>query len=72
MRPRLRLFTGEDTPLDSPAPQVTMTVGEFCRILSHAIHHDRTWLQDFEDEEIQVPEDLFEVMSAYWHLRPGA
>ncbi len=72
MRPHLRLYTGDDDSVGEAPPQVTMNLGEFCQILSHALRYDRTWLQDFEREQVQVPEDLFEVMTAYWHLRPGA
>ena len=33
---------------------------------------DRTFLSDFRDDEIRVPEDLHQVLTAYWRLRPGA
>jgi hypothetical protein len=49
-----------------------MKLGEFYRILDEASRVRRTWLRDFEDDEVQVPEDLYEVLTAYWRLRPGA
>ena len=72
MRPTLRLFHGEEDGIYSEPPQVTMTLGEFCRILTEAQRFDSTWLQDFADEDVQIPLDLHEVMSTYWTLRPGA
>jgi len=73
MRPRLRLFTGDD---DSTSvlqePQVPMKFGEFFQIVSEASRFKRTWVHDFEDDEVRIPADLYEVLTAYWTLRPGA
>lgn len=49
-----------------------MTVGEFCQILSDASDSNRTWLQDFDREEVWVSEDLFVVMQAYWNFKSAA
>lgn len=72
MRSPLRLFAGEEDGIYSEPPQVTMTLGEFCRILTEAQKYDSTWLQDFADDEIQLPLDLQEVMNAYWSQRSAA
>lgn len=72
MRPRLRLFTGEDDVALEPEPTISMTMGEFSRILSDACRYDSTWLRDFQFDEVRVSEDLHEVLTTYWHLRPGA
>lgn len=72
MRPRLRLFTGEETDTALAEPQVTMRFSEIVRVLSDAVVWDRTWLSDFADDEVQVSSDLYEVLSAYTHLRPSA
>ena len=71
MRPRLRLFTGEDAGT-VVEPPVTVRLGDITNVLSDAIEANRTWLTDFEDDEIQIPADLYEVLSVYWHLRPSA
>ena len=42
------------------------------QILTDASRTDRTWLQDFAEDEIGVSPDLYEVLSAYRHLRPSA
>ena len=73
MRPRLRLYTGDDDGGTIVAePTISISFGEFSRIIADARRFDRTFLSDFESDEIQVPEDLFEVLTAYWRLRPGA
>ncbi|MBL8850327.1 MAG: hypothetical protein JNG89_11670 [Planctomycetaceae bacterium] len=73
MRPKLRLFTGdEDGGVALEQPTVPMNFGEFTRLVADAGRFERTWLSDFHDDEIQVPEDLYEVLTAYRRMRPGA
>lgn len=73
MRPRLKLFTGDDDGGTALAErQVTMRFSEFFQIVAEASRFKRTWLQDFAEDEVRVPVDLYEVLSAYWTLRPGA
>lgn len=74
MRPRLRLFIGADEPESSTVaePEVTIKLEELTRILADAIIWDRTWIQDFADDDVRISADLFEVLSAYAHLRPSA
>lgn len=74
MRPRLRVFIGNDGPggAESTTPKVSMELQEFTRILSDAIIWDRTWLQDLGDEHIQVSADLYEILAAYSQMRPSA
>ena len=72
MRPNLRLFTGEDTADEPPQPTVSIPLSDLTRVLRHAVRFDRTWLDDFEGEDVQISEDLYDVLHAYWSLRPGA
>lgn len=73
MRPRLRIFQSDDEGgLALEPPRVSMKFSEFFQIVSEASRFQRTWLRDFADDDVQVPEDLYEVLSAYWTLRPGA
>lgn len=73
MRPRLRLFTGDDDCTTVAEPeQVNVRLGDITRILADATRRNRTWLSDFEDDEIRISTDLYEVISAYLHLRPSA
>ena len=73
MRHRLRLFTGDDdTSVTATAEQVTVRLGDISRALRDATRWNRTWLEDFADDEVQVSADLYEIISAYMRLRPGA
>ncbi|MCH8828603.1 MAG: hypothetical protein IID45_03395 [Planctomycetes bacterium] len=72
MRPRLRLFTGDEQGPAVATPQVSVRFEEVLVALTDALRSDRTWLTDFEDDEIQVSADLYEVISACNHLRPSA
>ena len=73
MRPKLRLFTGdEDGGVALENPTVPMNFGEFTRIVAEAGRFERTWLTDFHEDEIRIPEDLYEVLTAYLRMRPGA
>jgi len=72
MRPQLRLYTGEDDSSLATDTGVNVRFGEVLTALVHAWRCNRTWLTDFENDEIQVSSDLYEVISAYNHLRPSA
>lgn len=73
MRPRLRLFIGEDEPETAVAePEVDMKLGDLTRVLADAIIWDRSWIRDFADDDVRVPADLYEVLSVYSQMRPSA
>jgi len=72
MRPRLRLFTGDQDTLTQDVPQMTISFGELMQILDEASRTHRTWLRDFSEDGVQVPEDLYEVLTEYTRMRPGA
>jgi len=72
MRHRLRLYTGEDDATATAEPPVTVTLGEISGILADAVRGNRAWLNDFDDDEVQISSDLYEVLSAYLNLRPSA
>lgn len=74
MRPRLRVFTGEDEGDLDPVGEATVSLplSEFTEILAHAIQTNRTWLRDFGDDEVKIPSDLYEVLAIYQTLRPSA
>jgi hypothetical protein len=79
-RCQLRIYNG---PADQTLPtldegptgrrNVTMSVGDILPLLADAVESRRTWLRDFEDDEITISTDLYEVLLAYQHYcRPGA
>lgn len=52
---------------------VTVTLGEVIPLLADAIASDRTWLRDFENDEMTISMDLYEVILAYqFYRRPSA
>jgi hypothetical protein len=53
----------------APRDRVAVRLGEVAELLADAVRSDRTWLYDFQDDEITVSSDLFEVLEAYRLLR---
>ena len=52
---------------------VTVALSEALPLLADAFNSQRTWLGDFEDDEITVSADLYEVLLAYqYYRRPSA
>jgi hypothetical protein len=72
MRHRLRLFTGEDEGTAVAEPGMTVKLSEITGILAEAVRSDRSWLHDFDNDEVQISADLYDVLSTYWNLRPSA
>ena len=72
MRPRRRIFRGDDT-VTMPAPEAKVQLADLLRVLEDAGQWDRTWLQDFADDEVRVSTDLYEIITAYSsNMRPSA
>lgn len=75
----LRIYFGsdEDDERDAtallPFPRrrrtVSVTVGEIFPLLGEALAENKTWLRDFEDDEIAISSDLYEVILAYQNFR---
>lgn len=62
--------TLEDGPFCSPDhSRVTVSVGEVLPLLADALASRRTWLRDFEADDITISADLYEVLLAYRHFR---
>ncbi len=73
MRHRLRLYTGDDVDVLPMRPQtMSVRLADVTRALTDAAHRERTWLDDFADDEIRISADLFEIINAYTEMRPGA
>ena len=75
-RSQLRVYygpQGEACSTVSSAKQmkdaVTVSLGEILPLLADAVRHERTWLRDFEDDQVQISTDLYEVILAYQHYR---
>lgn len=77
-RSRLRIYHGPETltahtlePRDESTVRVPF--GELAPLLADAVENRRTWLDDFENDEITISTDLYEVLLAYqFGRRPSA
>ncbi len=60
---------GLSTETGQDRESVAVPLGEILPLLADAVRSERTWLRDFEDEEITISADLYEVILAYQHYR---
>ncbi len=51
---------------------VTVNLDEVLPLLADAVASRRTWLADFENDEITISADLYEVLLAYQYYRHPA
>ena len=72
---RLRVYYGPES-VAVKAPQksvaqhnVSLPLSEILPLLADAFNSQRTWLKDFDDDEISLSSDLYEVILAYQHCR---
>ena len=73
----LRIYCGpqhaqtglDEAQTDSSSRTVTVGVMEVLPLLADAVQSERTWLRDFEDDEMTISTDLYEVILAYQHYR---
>ena len=72
---RVRIFYGTDenqqpsvlNSASAEANRVTVKLGDIFPILAEAVKSKRNWIHDFEDDEVAVSADLYEVILAYQH-----
>ena len=75
--PQLRIYHGpsEDlggikvTSVPARRQNVTLPLTDVLPLIGDAVRSERTWLRDFEDDEITISMDLYEVLLAYQHYR---
>lgn len=48
---------------------VTVSFGEILPLIVDAVESQRTWLGDFELDDVTISRDLYEVLSAYQYFR---
>jgi hypothetical protein len=48
---------------------VTVPLGDVLHLLADAVASRRTWLEDFQNDEVTISSDLYEVILAYQHYR---
>ena len=78
-RTNLRIYSGPDEnrtavrPASTGSPAtITVQLGEVLPLLADAVVSRRTWLSDFEDDQITISADLYEVLLAYQYYRHPA
>jgi len=73
----LKIYRGPETDAattssarhDPADDTVTVAFGEVLPLIADAIASERTWLKDFEIDDITITRDLYEVLSAYQYFR---
>ena len=72
---RLRVYYGPETEAAPAAATqaaqqtVELPLGKILPLLADAVNSQRTWLRDFEDDQVTISTDLYEVILAYQHCR---
>jgi hypothetical protein len=70
---RLRVFPHpEEDHEDSSNPSISIRLSELYPLLAQAYRDNYVWLRDFEDDELLVSNDLYEVVRAFSSYRPSA
>jgi hypothetical protein len=63
----------DDEPKAAPtAPAVPIRLADLYPLLAQAYRDNYVWLRDFEEDELLVSNDLFEVVRAFADCRPSA
>ena len=73
----LRLYDASAHEVEESLPRiegdtVLLKFGEILPLLLDAVRSKRTWLDDFENDEIRISNDLYDILMAYKHFRPSA
>jgi hypothetical protein len=62
----------EEPKTGSAAPAVPIRLVDLYPLLAQAYRDNYVWLRDFEEDELLVSSDLFEVVRAFADCRPSA
>jgi hypothetical protein len=70
---RLRVFPPTEGEAEkSQAPEIPVRLVDLYPLLAQAYHDNYVWLRDFEEDQILVSSDLFEIVRAFAGCRPSA
>jgi hypothetical protein len=71
---QLRVFPRPETEPEEEfhAPAVPIRLVDLYPLLAQAFRDNYVWLRDFEEEQLLVSRDLFEVIRAFSNCRPSA
>jgi hypothetical protein len=71
MAAHLRVYP-QELPRNVKGPSVHLKLSELFPLLSQAHRGNYVWLNDFEDDEVVISEDLYEVLRSFRTYRPSA
>lgn len=54
------------------ASHVRVSTGDVLPLLADAALANRAWIEDFADDTMEIPQDLYEVLLAYRRFRQSA
>ena len=70
---RLRVFPHDEEEQESgQIPVIPIKLSDLYPLLAQAYRDNYVWLRDFEDDELLVGNDLYEVVRAFANCRPSA
>ncbi|MER3417167.1 MAG: hypothetical protein C4297_13290 [Gemmataceae bacterium] len=72
VKPYLRLYDPDNEHESRQEPTVRVRLGDLFPLLVQAHRGNYLWLNDFQDDEIYVTPDLYEVLCAFQCYRPSA
>jgi len=72
--PQLRVFppVDQDPEAEEASPAISIRLADLYPLLAQAYRDNYVWLRDFENDELLVSNDLFEVVRAFSDFRPSA
>ena len=75
-RSHLRIYYGPEdeqqatlSPAQDSKSTITLPLREVLPLIADAVRNERTWLRDFDHDEMTISTDLYEVLLAYQHFR---
>jgi len=71
MPAHLRVYPRDYTP-SVQEPSVHVRLGDLFPLLAQAHRGNYLWLNDFENDEVVISEDLYEVLRSFRAYRPSA
>ena len=70
---RLRVFPHPEEDHESgESPAIPIKLSDLYPLLAQAYRDNYVWLRDFEDDELLVSNDLYEIVRAFSNVRPSA
>lgn len=72
MPAHLRVFSSCSESEPQPEASIRIRLGDLFPLLAQAHRGNYLWLNDFEDDEVIITEDLYDVLRGFRAYRPSA